>query len=243
VKPTGFEIEPKPFESDVFQMPSHDSQDKPNKTNKPKKILPTIRWQWGLDERDNPTRQSNARLVRWSDGTFTMFIGTEPFTVNATDLPTTRHQIFLRQRKDADSESFLTCHGVLEKRLNIQPKSIDHLKVQAQEHLKKIMEGKKRGRNIYTGGVGDPEKDKIAKEALEESKNQLKQKYAFARDPEMSREFLEREADQKAEAKILASKKNFVDEEEEGDDELQEEMEDIDEEEEELERKTKKQRR
>ena len=34
-----------------------------------------VRWRWGIDEQGNRVKESNARIVKWSDGTTQLMIG------------------------------------------------------------------------------------------------------------------------------------------------------------------------
>jgi len=145
------------------------------------------------------------------------------------------------------------------KKLTIQPTTTSFLKQQAQDFVIAAMD-KKRNRQLYTGGLGDIEKDKLVKQKQEEGKIALRQQYSQKRQ-ELSAEFLEgmddTEREKQADARIMAAKKGASyayegEEEEEG--ELEDLMEDISEdledllggdgdEDEENKRKTKKQKR
>lgn len=41
----------------------------------------TIRWRYGYDKESNVIKESNARFVRWSDGSMTLHVGSEIFDV------------------------------------------------------------------------------------------------------------------------------------------------------------------
>lgn len=41
----------------------------------------TIRWREGPDKEGNIVKESNARLVRWSDGSYSLHLGSEIFDV------------------------------------------------------------------------------------------------------------------------------------------------------------------
>ena len=41
----------------------------------------TIRWKIGFDEEGKTKRESNARVVRWSDGSMSLHLGSEIFDV------------------------------------------------------------------------------------------------------------------------------------------------------------------
>ena len=40
-----------------------------------------IRWKIGFDEKGNTKRESNARIVKWSDGSMSLHLGSEIFDV------------------------------------------------------------------------------------------------------------------------------------------------------------------
>lgn len=45
------------------------------------KVENTIRWRTTFDDKGNAFQESNARMVRWSDGSLTLHLGSEIFDV------------------------------------------------------------------------------------------------------------------------------------------------------------------
>lgn len=45
-----------------------------------------VRWRWTRNNKGERIRQSNAKLVRWSDGTLCLYVGSERFSVTEGDL-------------------------------------------------------------------------------------------------------------------------------------------------------------
>ncbi len=43
-------------------------------------------WRWGVDEEGNSVRESNARFVRWSDGSLQLLVGDEVLDVKEIDI-------------------------------------------------------------------------------------------------------------------------------------------------------------
>jgi len=41
----------------------------------------TIRWREAFDKEGNPCKESNARFIRWSDGSMSLHLGSEIFDV------------------------------------------------------------------------------------------------------------------------------------------------------------------
>jgi len=46
------------------------------------KVENTVRWRWAKDEFGQDIRQSNSRIIRWSDGTLSLRLGKELFDIN-----------------------------------------------------------------------------------------------------------------------------------------------------------------
>ena len=57
----------------------------------------TIRWRYSQDESGNDIRESNARLVKWSDGTMSLYLGSEIFDIHRQPLQGEFSHLFVRQ--------------------------------------------------------------------------------------------------------------------------------------------------
>ena len=57
----------------------------------------TIRWRYSQDESANEVRESNARLVRWSDGSMSLYLGSEIFDIHRQILQGEFSHLFVRQ--------------------------------------------------------------------------------------------------------------------------------------------------
>lgn len=53
------------------------------------KVENTIRWRDVLDDEGNTKKESNARIVRWSDGSYSLHLGSEIFDVYRQPLQVT----------------------------------------------------------------------------------------------------------------------------------------------------------
>ncbi|KAJ3268786.1 hypothetical protein HDV01_002300 [Terramyces sp. JEL0728] len=73
----------------------------------------TIRW------RNHPENESNARLVRWSDGSYSLLIGEELFDVGQTDIKD-RNQFLVQTRQQ---DGFLQTQARLSKFMSFTPHS------------------------------------------------------------------------------------------------------------------------
>jgi len=57
----------------------------------------TIRWRYVQDEAGNEVRESNARVVRWSDGSMSLYLGSEIFDISKQPLQGEYSHLFVRQ--------------------------------------------------------------------------------------------------------------------------------------------------
>uniref|UniRef100_A0A6B2L6X5 Leo1-like protein n=1 Tax=Arcella intermedia TaxID=1963864 RepID=A0A6B2L6X5_9EUKA len=227
-KLAGLAIEPRPFDKATFAVEEEELQEDSLKKLK-KKIAPTtIRWRYALDSNKDLFRQSNARFVRWSDGSVHLFVGKEAFGVNIQDFKD-YHDLFLRQRVSGSGESFLQSHGTLEKKIIVNPiDNVDRLKKEAllKMNSAKALENK-RERPHFIASTSDPEKEKKQKELIEANRYELKRKFGRENSTQdLTNDYLEQgagdeydeEKEKESEARIMAAKRGQRDEEEEDED-------------------------
>lgn len=107
-------------------------------------------------------RESNARVVRWSDGSLTLHIGSEVLLATEQPLESEHAHVFARGPK-----SLIECHGVLSRRLHFQPATRDS--ATHRTLMSKVQNTAKMGKERkirMTSTLSDPEK---AKEAMEKA--------------------------------------------------------------------------
>eukprot|EP00061_Rhincodon_typus_P012823 g38802.t1 len=68
--PNFLSVEPRPFDPQYYEDEFEDEEmlDEEGRTRLKLKVENTIRWRVRKDEDGNETRESNARIVKWSDG-------------------------------------------------------------------------------------------------------------------------------------------------------------------------------
>ncbi len=71
--------------------------DEEGKTRVRLKVENTIRWKYDKDSDGNIVKQSNARLVKWSDGSLSMHLGNEIFDVYQTPMQGDHNHLFVSQ--------------------------------------------------------------------------------------------------------------------------------------------------
>ena len=57
----------------------------------------TIRWRRGKDEEGNEVKESNARVVKWSDGSMSLLLGAEVFDIHKTKIDGEHNHLFVQQ--------------------------------------------------------------------------------------------------------------------------------------------------
>ncbi|PFH51921.1 hypothetical protein AMATHDRAFT_131369, partial [Amanita thiersii Skay4041] len=89
--PNFVKVDSKPFHPDTYIGPEQeDEESQQNETLREKsmsiklRVENTVRWKWIKDENGQDQKQSNSRIIRWSDGTLSLRLGKELFDINQT---------------------------------------------------------------------------------------------------------------------------------------------------------------
>ncbi|KAL1943097.1 hypothetical protein VTO73DRAFT_4768 [Trametes versicolor] len=86
--PNFVKLDSKPFHPDTYAGPEEDDDAQQAESLREKsmsiklKVENTVRWRWAKDEFGQDRRQSNSRIVRWSDGSLSLQLGKELFDVS-----------------------------------------------------------------------------------------------------------------------------------------------------------------
>uniref|UniRef100_A0A3P8UGY1 RNA polymerase-associated protein LEO1 n=1 Tax=Amphiprion percula TaxID=161767 RepID=A0A3P8UGY1_AMPPE len=97
--PNFLSVEPRPFDPQYYEDEFEDEEmlDEEGRTRLKLKVENTIRWRVKRDEEGNETRESNARIVKWSDGSMSLHLGNEVFDVYKAPLQGDHNHLFIRQ--------------------------------------------------------------------------------------------------------------------------------------------------
>uniref|UniRef100_A0A0K0DLW4 Leo1-like protein n=1 Tax=Angiostrongylus cantonensis TaxID=6313 RepID=A0A0K0DLW4_ANGCA len=79
----------------------------------------TIRWRFAQDGSGNVVKESNAKIVRWSDGSMSMVIGKEVFDVESVPIHGNMQHLFVRQGTG------LVAQKIFDRKLIFRPHSTD----------------------------------------------------------------------------------------------------------------------
>jgi len=120
--PNFLSVESRPFDSETYEdeMDEDQSQqDEEGRTRLKLKVENTIRWKQSFDKDGNPVKESNARIVRWSDGSFSLHLGSEIFDVHKQPLQSDFNHLFIRQGTGLQGQA------VFKTKLSFRPHSTD----------------------------------------------------------------------------------------------------------------------
>lgn len=129
----------------------------------------TMRWRTTADGR----RESNARLVRWQDGSIDLVVGNQIMTGRVAELGDGLCYQYVRQGRQGST--LLEAHTAISRRFAIVPRSVAAGAVPtrvANAASQRHTEQKKSEIKLFTADT-DPEKDKRDKELIEEQKIQV----------------------------------------------------------------------
>ncbi|KAF8636385.1 hypothetical protein AX17_003567 [Amanita inopinata Kibby_2008] len=89
--PNFVKVDSKPFHPDTYIGPEQEEEElQQTETVREKtmsiklRVENTVRWRWVKDETGQDKRQSNSRIIRWSDGSLSLRLGKELFDINQT---------------------------------------------------------------------------------------------------------------------------------------------------------------
>jgi len=119
--PNFLSVETRPFERETYEDEVGDEEtlDEEGRARLKLKVENTIRWQVSFDDEGNAIRESNAKLVRWSDGSLSMHLGGEVFDVYKQPLQGDHNHLFIRQGTGLQGQA------VFRTKLSFRPHSTD----------------------------------------------------------------------------------------------------------------------
>ena len=121
--PNFLSIDPRPFDAATYQGEGGEEEvlDEEGKTRLKMSVENTIRWQYVPSE-DNPEQMkkiSNARVVKWSDGSMSLHLGGEIFDIHTMNENHDHNHMYVKQGNG------LVGQAVFKKKLTFRPHSTD----------------------------------------------------------------------------------------------------------------------
>merc|ERR1712016_100503 len=97
--PNFLSVDCRPFDPETYEdeIEDEDSLDEEGRARLKLKVENTIRWRIGFDSEGKAIRESNARMVKWSDGSMSLYLGDEIFDVTKQPLQGDFNHLFIRQ--------------------------------------------------------------------------------------------------------------------------------------------------
>ncbi|KAG9489355.1 hypothetical protein GDO78_005379 [Eleutherodactylus coqui] len=119
--PNFLSVEPRPFDPQYYEDEFEDEEmlDEEGRTRLKLKVENTIRWRTRRDEEGIDVRESNARIVKWSDGSMSLHLGNEVFDVYKAPLQGDHNHLFIRQGTGLQGQA------VFKTKLTFRPHSTD----------------------------------------------------------------------------------------------------------------------
>lgn len=127
--PNFLSVETRPFDAATYEDEVDDDEimDEEGRTRLKLKVENTVRWRYARDEHGNvvydelgnQVKESNARVVRWSDGSLSLYLGNEIFDVHVMQLQGDFNHLFVRQGTGLQGQS------VFKTKLTFRPHSTD----------------------------------------------------------------------------------------------------------------------
>jgi RNA polymerase-associated protein LEO1 len=201
--PNILRIQPRPFDPNTFDP---DEEEDPEDDAR-RKTSNVIRWR----ETASGGRQSNARIVRWSDGSMTMHVGGEALTAQQVSVPEGTTHLYSKHQA-----SNLECHGVLRQKLILAPTGRQSKTHQAlSRDIARSGKFTKTTRMQKYTTVEDPEEKKRQEERMWEDKARLTTRQAQRRaradeqaaGPSLTTDFLD--AEDEGDGNLGALKRNY----------------------------------
>merc|ERR1719500_2058441 len=120
--PNFLSVESRPFDEANYEDEmdeDQNQQDEEGRTRLKLKVENTIRWRPSFDKEGKPTKESNARIVKWSDGSYSLHLGSEIFDVHKQPLQSDFNHLFIRQGTGLQGQA------VFKTKLSFRPHSTD----------------------------------------------------------------------------------------------------------------------
>lgn len=105
--PNFLSVETRPFDSETYEdeIDEEETLDEEGRARLKLKVENTLRWREALTKEGDTIKESNARLVKWSDGSMSLHLGSEIFDVHKQPLHGDHNHLFIRQGTGLQGQS------------------------------------------------------------------------------------------------------------------------------------------
>jgi RNA polymerase-associated protein LEO1 len=175
-------IEPRPFDPETYEPNGVEYVDERGHKRVRLHDTNAIRWRWAADADGNHFRESNSRLVRWSDGSVTLSVGDEVMDVREIDVSGDHSFLFARH------SNLIQGQGPLNKKITLRPASLtstSHKRLAAA--VVKHHGNSRQQRVRATTTLVDPKKEKEDQERAEAARIKDLEKLADKQQKQMKK--------------------------------------------------------
>ncbi len=119
--PNFLSVDTRPFDAETYEdeIDEEETLDEEGRQRLKLKVGNTIRWRRYIDNKGETIQESNARFVRWSDGSLSLHLGAEIFDVYKQPLQNDHNHLYIRQGTGLQGQA------VFRTKLTFRPHSTD----------------------------------------------------------------------------------------------------------------------
>lgn len=164
--PNFLSVDTRPFDKETYEdeIDEEETLDEEGRQRIKLKVSNTIRWREYMDDNGEMVKESNARMVKWSDGSMSLHLGNEIFDVYKQPLQGDHNHLFIRQGTGLQGQA------VFRTKLTYRPHSTESFTHKKMTMSLADRSQKKHGVKILTQVGYDPDTDRMLNLKKEEEK-------------------------------------------------------------------------
>lgn len=181
--PNFLSVDTRPFDPDTYEdeIDEEDMLDEEGRQRIKLKVSNTMRWREYMDDNGTMIKESNTRIVKWSDGSMSLHLGNEIFDVYKQPLQGDHNHLFIRQGTGLQGQA------VFRTKLTFRPHSTESFTHKKMTMSLADRSQKTSGIKILTQVGYDPDTDRYMNLKKEEEKLRQAMRAKTAAKPKRSR--------------------------------------------------------
>merc|ERR1719370_1263592 len=151
--PNFLSVDCKPFDPETYEDEIEDEEnpDEEGRERLKLKVENTIRWRQSFDSEGKAFKESNARIVRWSDGSTSLHLGSEIFDIQKLPLAGDFNHLFIRQGTGLQGQA------IFRNKLSFRPHSTESFTHQKMTRQMADRTNRGQGIKVISQVGNDPE--------------------------------------------------------------------------------------
>lgn len=164
--PNFLSVDCKPFDPETYEdeIEDEDSLDEEGRARLKLKVENTVRWRQSFHPDGKAYKESNARVVRWSDGSMSLHLGNEIFDVHKQPLQGDFNHMFIRQGTGLQGQA------IFRNKLSFRPHSTESFTHQKMTRQMADRSNKATGIKVISQVGKDPEMGRYKRVKEEEER-------------------------------------------------------------------------